>query len=209
MQKAWTVLRTIGETMLSSWEIYSIYSNTVAGTCCAGHCHAASHANGKQTKCEGGGTRTISIIGNTAASRVDHADIGGWRGGTLKGVNASHVQPLCVQPLNLPDRRGKYVHLTRWHQVIMWLGWWDRVHRSECYSAALQGAKPSQASCLLGTSCAHAGASHTRRGVPMVAMVASAGPRGHHPGECPLPGMLRPAMITAVPTQPLTLTALP
>ena len=66
------------------------HRDAVAGTCCAGHCHAASHANGKQTKCEGGGTRTISIVGNTAASRVDHADIGGWRGGTLKGAHACY-----------------------------------------------------------------------------------------------------------------------
>ena len=35
--------------------------------------------------CQGGGTRTLVLTGNTAAARVDHADNGGWRGPTLEG----------------------------------------------------------------------------------------------------------------------------
>ena len=78
-----------------------------AETCCAGHTHAASHASGKVTMCQGGGTRTLVLTGNTAAARVDHADNGGWRGPTLEGrlLHYPHL-PWLSRPLE-----GLLLHL--------------------------------------------------------------------------------------------------
>lgn len=56
-----------------------------AGTCCAGHTHAAVTVN-CATACNGGGTRTQAPKGTTNKSRVDHHDRAGWRGGGLLGA---------------------------------------------------------------------------------------------------------------------------
>ena len=57
-----------------------------AGTCCAGHTHAAKRGAAGTTACEGGGTRTEAPRGTTKLSRVDHHDKEGWRGGILEGA---------------------------------------------------------------------------------------------------------------------------
>ena len=66
-----------------------------ADTCCSGSTHAATFVNAKSDKvtaCRGGGTRTVTKRGNTAAARVDHADNGGWRGPYLPGDPAQQLE---------------------------------------------------------------------------------------------------------------------
>ena len=64
---------------------------------------------------------------------------------------------------------------------------------------ALQAAELSRASCLLGTSCARAGASPTRRGVPMAAMAALAGCKM---AKSSLPSWAEPSLTTCVSSTP-------
>ncbi|KAK9823255.1 hypothetical protein WJX72_001381 [[Myrmecia] bisecta] len=58
------------------------------GKCCAGHSHEARV--GGKADCPAGGTRDHKQ-GADKANRVDHDDIGGWRGGFLQGCPAYSV----------------------------------------------------------------------------------------------------------------------